>query len=821
MNTKIKEIIPIAFCFDTNYVIPASVAFYSLLEHANNDYFYEFYILHSDITIAQQEKLKLTISKYEYMCNLNFVNMENRFLDIWEKIYGGGHFSKEVMYKLLLASIFPMYEKIVVSDVDVVFLGDISKSYFDLNSENENYFSVVKAIGKLDFYLKVYENKWEKDEIKKIAIFCGGYLVANLKKIREDKMESVFIDFFEKNGSRLNQMEQDVLNMCCFNKVNYLKLNYVACTYLWDYFKTNKDMKSDRVYSLKEIQDAMDNPLQLHYATGIKPWKNPGCTKSEIWYEYIAKTPFHREFLESLPKKIILDDDNVYLSTKMSEINKGFQNRLDFQYQEYSKILSEKEQKIEEIMKDKIDGIKDNKVQKVLYLKKIEEMIKLKRTNFMNKFTNSSIFNLARYIKHNPTFFAKKDFYRKVYDKLTKNIKDKRKTKETLLIVFDDIFPSKLSSFRYEEFNEYQRRFDNVLFALSGTALSNISKDLKFETCLNEYKKDNMNFMYIKYPFTSLKTKKVFEKHLSKFKNKIAYNVFLNNVISNNCNTLELLKRYKIPFIFTLYPGGGFVLNNKKVDEKLRKILSSKLMKKVIVTQKITYDYITKKELCNPEKIECIWGIVTPNSMLDLKIENKLYYDNNKKKNLDICFVAYKYSQYGKDKGYDLFIKSAKILFKKYKNVFFHVVGNFDENVIDVRDLKDNIKFYGIQKTEWFENFYKDKDIYISPNRHDKKSGVFDGFPTGAGTEAALNKLLLVCTDELNQNMLFKDNEDIILIEPNTKNIVEKIEKLYLDPTNIKYISNNGYRIVKKNYSKEKQINGRINIIKNSIKEEI
>ena len=35
--------IPVMFCFDTNYVIPAAVAFYSLMEHANKKYNYTHY----------------------------------------------------------------------------------------------------------------------------------------------------------------------------------------------------------------------------------------------------------------------------------------------------------------------------------------------------------------------------------------------------------------------------------------------------------------------------------------------------------------------------------------------------------------------------------------------------------------------------------------------------------------------------------------------------------------------------------------------------------------------------------------------------------
>src|SRR5574344_2199209 len=123
MNTK-KTIIPIMTCFDKNYVIEGAVAFYSMLEHADKNNFYKIYVLHSDIAKEDQEKLIENIKEFSSFSSLEFINMENRFNDIWEKIYAGGHFSKEVMYKLLVASIFPEYEKLIVTDVDVVFLGD-------------------------------------------------------------------------------------------------------------------------------------------------------------------------------------------------------------------------------------------------------------------------------------------------------------------------------------------------------------------------------------------------------------------------------------------------------------------------------------------------------------------------------------------------------------------------------------------------------------------------------------------------------------------------------------------------------------------------
>jgi len=317
-ETKIN--IPIMFCFDKNYVIPAAVAFYSLMENASKNYNYTFYILHSDIEEKQELKLKETIKEFKN-CELEFINMDNKLEDFWKENYKGGHFSKEVMYKLLVASLFPNLDKIIVSDVDVVFLNDISQSFFDLDVSEDVYIAGVKPIGKISNYLNNYRKQWSEEEISKMGEICGGYLVMNLKKIRENNMESIFLKSLDENGYRLNQMEQDIFNLTCHGHIKKLHLKYVACSYMWDYYKNDSDMKTDANYSKKEINEAMKNTVQLHYATSIKPWKNPDCTKSEIWYIYLTKTPFLKDFLNKLPMMISIPSERLPKSLVKRIIN--------------------------------------------------------------------------------------------------------------------------------------------------------------------------------------------------------------------------------------------------------------------------------------------------------------------------------------------------------------------------------------------------------------------------------------------------------------------------------------------------------------------
>ena len=762
-----KQEIPIMFCFDNNYVIPAAVAFYSLLEHANKEYDYKFYILHTDITKENQEKLIENVKIFSDFSELIFVNMENKFEDLWETISTKGHFSKEVMYKILVASIFPIYEKIIVSDVDVVFLGDISESYFCLDTNDDYYLAGVKMIGKMQWYLDQLLGTFTRDEIEKLGGFCGGYIVFNLKKLREDNMEEKFVECFKKEGNRINQMEQDVLNLCCYPKTKRLPLKYLACSYMWDEYKSDEDKLTDIHYSKEEIDDAMENTVQLHYATSKKPWKNVDCTKSEIWFKYLMKTNFVKDYFEQLPQKIVLPENRI------KEIE---------------------ERKIEE-MRDIMTAELTKEIQKQYTIK----------ARINRKFEKNIIYRLFKYILKNTLFFMHKSFYDKIKKKLEKQ--------KFSLIVIDDAFPSIYSAFRFEEYMEYLQNINSVKILTTGVSYSALNEHRKMDEVIKEFE---MKYPQYKGKVTKLDVES--KSNLKDLKNKICIVTFLQNMIGTIYDNLKMLENHKIPFIFTLYPGGGFILNDKDSDKKLKEIFQSKYFQRVIVTQKNTYEYLINKGLCDKEKIEFIYGVVTPKKILEHNNFRKNYYTFGKN-TLDICFVAHKYCERGLDKGYDLFIEAAKELSKKHENIIFHVIGGFSEHDIDVNELNNKIIFYGLQTSDSLKNLYKKMDIIISPNRPNVlKEGAFDGFPTGSATEAMINGVTLICTDELKLNFKFKNNKDIIIIKPNTNEIIESVNRLYNNPKEIVKIAQRGKKKALKIYSNKNQIKPRIRLIKNVAK---
>ncbi len=395
--------------------------------------------------------------------------------------------------------------------------------------------------------------------------------------------------------------------------------------------------------------------------------------------------------------------------------------------------------------------------------------------------------------------------YQKRILKLQSQDSEFKKSEVQDIIILDDAFPHPLSAFRLQEYNSYLENFEKIKVYCNPISFPALNEKKSLETIIKNYE--------TKYPQFIGKVER-FNSNMV-LRSKGIYTIFLNNAY----NYIDFIDKYKIPFVFTLYPGGGFELNSEISDLKLKRVLSSPFFKKVIVTQKIVYDYLINNDFCKEDQIKEIFGVVTPLKLLETEYNDKKYYCKDKP-TLDICFIAHRYTEKGVDKGYDVFIDVAQELCMKYKNIYFHVVGNFDESIIDITPIKDRINFYGPQLSDWFSEFYKDKDIILSPNIPFKISkGSFDGFPTGCCTEAGLNKVAIFCTDELNLNTAkYKNGEEIVIIPHDTQKILKIIENYYHDPEKLQAISELGHLKIKEIYNYEKQIEPRIKILEELIR---
>ena len=269
--------------------------------------FYRLVVLHNDISPQEQELLLATIAKFSHFSSLEFINMDDKFAREWEVLGLRAHFAKEFFYKLLLTSYFKC-DKVIVSDVDVVFLGDVSESF--LAFDGDEYIAGVKAnnpnaIFPLDGWKSGYKNFSKKDFDAVKNGIGGGYLIANLKAWRRDKIEAKLIKYLYENATNLVLAEQDVLNIICYPHIATLSPAHIVCHENWERLGSRWEKLVPEFYTQDELDNARNHPIQLHFVGEKKPWRVPSVPKSEIWYEYIAKTTFARRFFNGLEGDII------------------------------------------------------------------------------------------------------------------------------------------------------------------------------------------------------------------------------------------------------------------------------------------------------------------------------------------------------------------------------------------------------------------------------------------------------------------------------------------------------------------------------------
>ncbi|GAA7936706.1 HP0159 family lipopolysaccharide 1,6-glucosyltransferase [Helicobacter pylori] len=334
--------IPIVIAFDNHYAIPASVSLYSMLACAksenpksqnpqlqsdNKKLFYKIHCLVDNLSLENQQKLKETLAPFSAFASVDFLDISEpshstikidpfaidkiheAFLQL--NIYAKTRFSKMVMCRLFLASLFPQYDKIIMFDADTLFLNDVSESFFiPLDSY---YFGAAKDFSSPK-NLKRFQMEREREPRQKFSLYehylkekdmkiiCEnhynvGFLIVNLKLWRADKLEERLLNLAHQKGQRVFCPEQDLLTLACYQKV--LQLPYIYNTHP---FMTNQ----------KRFVPNQQEIVMLHFYFVGKPWISPTFSYSKEWHEILLKTPFYAEysvkFLKQMTECLSLKD---------------------------------------------------------------------------------------------------------------------------------------------------------------------------------------------------------------------------------------------------------------------------------------------------------------------------------------------------------------------------------------------------------------------------------------------------------------------------------------------------------------------------------
>lgn len=283
------NVIPIVFAFDNNLLLPACVCISSLLKAANNDTYYDIFILHSPECDYSETEL-INYPKIYNNCRITFKTVCQEFQTAFE-IRG---ITTTAYYRLLIPEIIHEYDKILYSDVDVIFREDLSRFY---EIDITDYYMAGVDNGSA---LRVDVQEYIKNELgvdHKYGHYYSGNLLINSALIRKDKKT---IEFRELAKKAFNQQDMDIINIACYGKIMPLSPAFCLTNFLTDLI-VNRRNEMLRFFSEEELEHALDYGI-VHY-NGPKPWKE-FCVNFDIWWEAYRKSPvfdekFYFEFFNS------------------------------------------------------------------------------------------------------------------------------------------------------------------------------------------------------------------------------------------------------------------------------------------------------------------------------------------------------------------------------------------------------------------------------------------------------------------------------------------------------------------------------------------
>ena len=272
--------IPIVFAIDQNVVIQCGVTITSLLINAREDTFYDIYILYNRQKLDEGSRdLLQTAFKDNTHCHISFVDVGDKFSE--SEGLATGHITTATYFRLAIPTLFPQFDKVIYSDIDIIFQQDLS-TLFQISLEEDD---LLAAALDLSIDRNVFFDSRMVAAIGKDSsnYFNAGFLVMNLKSLRKGE---VMDQLAYHSKIKYVQNDQDVLNIVCGNHVRIIPSIYnfqpsQFANYMW-----GRDCSAIPFESYFKR-------ATLHYTGPDKPWNSLACVASDAWWHYYRQSPFY------------------------------------------------------------------------------------------------------------------------------------------------------------------------------------------------------------------------------------------------------------------------------------------------------------------------------------------------------------------------------------------------------------------------------------------------------------------------------------------------------------------------------------------------
>ena len=291
------------FACDDNFVKFTYVTLTSIMENASKDYFYNFYILNTDIKDNMKEASKNVIKKYPN-CKVEFVDVTSYITEMADRLPVRDYYSNATYYRLFIAEMYPNLDKAIYIDSDTIVKGDISKLY---NVDLENNLVAAcheQAMVQNDVFGNYVNINLGLDRYN---YFNAGVLVINCKLFRDECVLDQFSDIITLYECKVTQ-DEDYLNIICKDRIKWVS-----------------DSWNTEIYGNIKFKDEEIN--LIHYIMWHKPWHFTGVKFEEYFWKYAKMTEFYSDIKDILDnytdekRKKDISSSDALVDLAKSEIN--------------------------------------------------------------------------------------------------------------------------------------------------------------------------------------------------------------------------------------------------------------------------------------------------------------------------------------------------------------------------------------------------------------------------------------------------------------------------------------------------------------------
>lgn len=273
--------IPIVLAADENYAPQMYITILSALKSKNTESFYDIFCLVPDRFSGEMEEVFFELQNKFENTKIRFIPMNNDFKSQEMQI---SHISTPTYYRLRMPEILKEYKKAIYLDVDIIVLKDLSE-FFNIDIDDYYIAGVKAAAYIMNEKLRQYSASIGIEDIS--AYINAGVTLWNLEKIRKDNLCDKLIELAERN---FRSMDQDVINLAFYGKINILPFRYNLMTKYYDRILNQRELL-DKIYGKKEIDEAIKSPVIIHYADYVKPWSTEEVWLKEKWQEIEEESP--------------------------------------------------------------------------------------------------------------------------------------------------------------------------------------------------------------------------------------------------------------------------------------------------------------------------------------------------------------------------------------------------------------------------------------------------------------------------------------------------------------------------------------------------